>query len=118
MADFGGDLSGFRNEVRDWLQANYPAELREPGAKTDPEAVKVLLNELIWGLRDVARWISPFMPGTAADHNRNLVFSSFFVRKSVKSANPFKIAAIRGQIARQHLFHNVLSVIDDLFHRV
>ena len=40
MADFGAtDLDAFRAEVRAWLEANYPAELRNPSAKTDPEAV-------------------------------------------------------------------------------
>jgi alkylation response protein AidB-like acyl-CoA dehydrogenase len=40
MADFGGaDLEAFRTEVRKWLEANYPAELRDPDAQTDPEAV-------------------------------------------------------------------------------
>jgi len=40
MADFGAtDLDAFRTEVRAWLEANYPAELRDPNAKTDPEAV-------------------------------------------------------------------------------
>jgi alkylation response protein AidB-like acyl-CoA dehydrogenase len=40
MADFGGaDLDAFRTAVRAWLEANYPAELRDPKAKTDPEAV-------------------------------------------------------------------------------
>jgi alkylation response protein AidB-like acyl-CoA dehydrogenase len=40
MADFGGaDLDAFRTDVRAWLEANYPAELRDPQAKTDPEAV-------------------------------------------------------------------------------
>ena len=40
MADFGAaELDTFRSEVRDWLAANYPAELREPDARTDPEAV-------------------------------------------------------------------------------
>jgi alkylation response protein AidB-like acyl-CoA dehydrogenase len=40
MADFGvTDLDAFRTEVRAWLEANYPAELRDPNAKTDPEAV-------------------------------------------------------------------------------
>jgi len=40
MADFGAtDLDVFRAEVRAWLEANYPAELRNPNAKTDPEAV-------------------------------------------------------------------------------
>jgi alkylation response protein AidB-like acyl-CoA dehydrogenase len=40
MADFGAaDLDAFRADVRAWLEANYPAELRSPDAKTDPEAV-------------------------------------------------------------------------------
>ena len=40
MADFGGgELDGFRTEVRGWLEANYPAELRDGSAKTDPEAI-------------------------------------------------------------------------------
>ena len=40
MADFGATkLDAFRTEVRAWLEANYPAELRDPNAKTDPEAV-------------------------------------------------------------------------------
>jgi alkylation response protein AidB-like acyl-CoA dehydrogenase len=40
MADFGGaDLEAFRSEVKTWLEANYPPELRDPEAKTDPEAV-------------------------------------------------------------------------------
>ena len=39
MADFGAtDLDAFRGEVRGWLAANYPAELRDPKVKTDPEA--------------------------------------------------------------------------------
>jgi alkylation response protein AidB-like acyl-CoA dehydrogenase len=40
MADFGAaELDTFRGEVRAWLEAEYPAELRKPDAKTDPEAV-------------------------------------------------------------------------------
>ena len=40
MADFGAtDLDAFRAEVRAWLEAEYPAELRDPNAKTDPEAI-------------------------------------------------------------------------------
>jgi len=39
MADSGGDqLSAFRAEAKAWLAANYPAELRDPTAKIDPEA--------------------------------------------------------------------------------
>ena len=40
MADFGSaDLDTFRADVRTWLEANYPAGLRDPGAKVDPEAM-------------------------------------------------------------------------------
>jgi alkylation response protein AidB-like acyl-CoA dehydrogenase len=40
MADFGAtDLDAFRTEVRGWLEANYPAEFKDPNARTDPEAV-------------------------------------------------------------------------------
>ncbi len=40
MADFGAsELDAFRAEVRGWLEAEYPVELRDPNAKTDPEAV-------------------------------------------------------------------------------
>jgi alkylation response protein AidB-like acyl-CoA dehydrogenase len=40
MADFGAaDLDTFRAEVRAWLAANYPPELREADANTDPESV-------------------------------------------------------------------------------
>ena len=40
MADFGGgDLDAFRDEVKAWLEANYPPELRDRNAKTDEEAV-------------------------------------------------------------------------------
>jgi alkylation response protein AidB-like acyl-CoA dehydrogenase len=40
MADFGADnLEAFRAEARTWLEANYPAELRDPKTQIDPEAV-------------------------------------------------------------------------------
>ncbi len=40
MADFGGgDLDAFRTEIRGWLEANYPAALRDPNAEVDPEAM-------------------------------------------------------------------------------
>jgi alkylation response protein AidB-like acyl-CoA dehydrogenase len=40
MADFGGaELETFRADVRAWLAANYPAELKGADATTDPEAV-------------------------------------------------------------------------------
>ncbi|HLI67940.1 MAG TPA: acyl-CoA dehydrogenase family protein [Caulobacteraceae bacterium] len=47
MADFGADqLEAFRAEASEWLAANYPAVLKDPRAKTDPEA--------IWGGRAFA----------------------------------------------------------------
>jgi alkylation response protein AidB-like acyl-CoA dehydrogenase len=47
MADFGGpDLDAFRAEVKTWLAANYPTELRDPKARVDPEAM--------WGGRAMA----------------------------------------------------------------
>ena len=40
MADFGaGELDAFRAEVKAWLEANYPAELRDTKVKSDPEAM-------------------------------------------------------------------------------
>ena len=40
MADFGAsELDAFRAEVRDWLAANYPPELKAADAASDPEAV-------------------------------------------------------------------------------
>lgn len=52
MADFGGgDLDTFRGEVRSWLEANYPAELRDPKVKSDPEAM--------WGGRAFAGSADP-----------------------------------------------------------
>ena len=39
MADFGTtERDAFATEVRDWLAANYPAELRDPKTRTEPEA--------------------------------------------------------------------------------
>jgi alkylation response protein AidB-like acyl-CoA dehydrogenase len=47
MADFGGsDLETFRAETKAWLAANYPAELNDPKARIDPEAM--------WGGRAMA----------------------------------------------------------------
>jgi alkylation response protein AidB-like acyl-CoA dehydrogenase len=52
MADFGAaDLDTFRAEVRAWLAANYPPELREADARTDAEAV--------WGGRAFERSNDP-----------------------------------------------------------
>ncbi|MDR3509287.1 MAG: acyl-CoA dehydrogenase family protein, partial [Caulobacteraceae bacterium] len=40
MADFGADnLEAFRGEARAWLEANYPAQLRDPAFVADEEAV-------------------------------------------------------------------------------
>ena len=40
MADFGGDdIDAFASQARDWLESNYPPELKDPNAKSDPEAI-------------------------------------------------------------------------------
>ena len=39
MADFGGDIDAFRTEARDWMEANYPAELRNGGDVPMTEAM-------------------------------------------------------------------------------
>jgi alkylation response protein AidB-like acyl-CoA dehydrogenase len=71
MADFGGtELDTFRAEVRDWLAQNYPAELREPGAHTDPEAIwggRAFAGsddpQSVWMRRVAARgWTAPAWP--------------------------------------------------------
>ncbi len=47
MADFGAsDLDAFRAETRAWLEANYPAVLKDPKARVHPEAM--------WGGRPFA----------------------------------------------------------------
>ncbi|HXU99183.1 MAG TPA: acyl-CoA dehydrogenase family protein [Caulobacteraceae bacterium] len=52
MADFGGaDVTTFRDEARAWLAAHYPAELKSPRPRTDPEAV--------WGGRAFAKSDDP-----------------------------------------------------------
>ena len=71
MADFGGgDLDAFRAETRAWLEANYPAELRDPKPKTDPEAIwggQAFLDsqdpQIVW-MRRVAEkgWTAPTWP--------------------------------------------------------
>jgi len=71
MADFGAEkLDAFRGEVRDWLAANYPAELRDPKVKTDPEAGwggQAFLGsddpQIVW-MRRVAEkgWTAPTWP--------------------------------------------------------
>ncbi len=39
MADFGGDIDAFRTDVREWMEANYPAELRNGGDVPMTEAM-------------------------------------------------------------------------------
>ena len=39
MADFGGDIDAFRTEAREWMEANYPAELRNGGDVPMTEAM-------------------------------------------------------------------------------
>ena len=52
MADFGAtELDAFRTEVREWLAANYPAELKGDSVPSDPEAV--------WGGRAFAESDDP-----------------------------------------------------------
>src|SRR5258707_15015463 len=71
MADFGAtDLDAFRTEVRAWLDANYPAELADPKAKTDPEAVwggrrfaGSADPQIVWMQRMAAKgWTTPTWP--------------------------------------------------------
>jgi alkylation response protein AidB-like acyl-CoA dehydrogenase len=72
MADFGGgDNEAFRADVRAWLEANYPAELRDKDAKVHPEAMwggrqfagNTTDPHLIW-MRKVAEkgWTAPTWP--------------------------------------------------------
>jgi alkylation response protein AidB-like acyl-CoA dehydrogenase len=71
MADFGADhLEAFRSETRAWLEANYPAELRDPAVKTDPEATwggQAFIGsqdpQIVW-MRRVAEkgWTAPTWP--------------------------------------------------------
>ncbi|THD64746.1 acyl-CoA dehydrogenase family protein [Phenylobacterium sp.] len=71
MADFGAtDLDAFRAEVREWLAANYPPELRDADAKTDPEAVwggrafdGSADPQIVWRDRVAAKgWTAPTWP--------------------------------------------------------
>ncbi|HVI31329.1 acyl-CoA dehydrogenase family protein [Phenylobacterium sp.] len=72
MADFGGaEQDAFRTEVRAWLEANYPPELRDADAKTDPEAVwggrafadKDSDPQVVWMRRAAEKgWTAPAWP--------------------------------------------------------
>ena len=71
MADFGGtELEAFRVEARDWLAQNYPTELRDAAAKTDPEAIwggRAFEGsddpQIIWMKRMASRgWTTPTWP--------------------------------------------------------
>ena len=71
MADFGGtELEAFRTEVRDWLAQNYPPELRDAKAKTDPEAIwggRAFEGsedpQIVWMRRVASRgWTAPTWP--------------------------------------------------------
>lgn len=56
---------------------NKEVDSRKPWemAKTDPEKLKVFLHEMVWCLRLVSSWISPFMPDTAAKMQMHLSVS-------------------------------------------
>ena len=70
MADFGGELDAFRAEVRDWLKANYPAELREPERRDRQEAMwggRAFAGsddpQIVWMKRVAAKgWTAPTWP--------------------------------------------------------
>ncbi|HEY3949259.1 acyl-CoA dehydrogenase family protein [Phenylobacterium sp.] len=71
MADFGAsELDAFRAEVRDWLAANYPPELRAADAATNPEAVwggRAFQGssdpQIVWRDRVAAKgWTAPTWP--------------------------------------------------------
>jgi len=71
MADFGGtELDAFRAEARAWLDANYPAELRDAKAAADPEALwggRAFAGsgdpQIVWMRRLAAKgWTAPTWP--------------------------------------------------------
>jgi alkylation response protein AidB-like acyl-CoA dehydrogenase len=71
MADFGADkLEAFTAEVGAWLKAEYPAELRDPKVKTDPEAMwggRAFAGsddpQIVWMRRMAAKgWTAPTWP--------------------------------------------------------
>jgi alkylation response protein AidB-like acyl-CoA dehydrogenase len=71
MADFGrSDLDTFAAEVRAWLAANYPRELRDPKQVVDPEAIwggRAFAgsgdSHIVWMRRMAAQgWTAPTWP--------------------------------------------------------
>src|SRR5580698_435396 len=71
MADFGADkLDAFAVEASDWLKANYPAELRDPNVKSDPESMwggRAFAGsddpQIVWMRRMAAKgWTAPTWP--------------------------------------------------------
>lgn len=56
---------------------NREVDTRKPWemAKTDKEALKKFLHEMVWCLRLISSWISPFMPSTAAKMQMHLSVS-------------------------------------------
>lgn len=59
---YGGDLNKLVDEKKPWMLA-----------KTDPEAAKAVLLELVGGLRRVALWLEPFMPTIAKEMQKRLL---------------------------------------------
>ncbi len=82
------DLDAFRTEVRDWLAANYPAELKDPKANLDEEAVwggrKYLTSQdpiKVWMNRMAQKgWTAPTWPteygGGGLSHGQAKVLAS------------------------------------------
>ena len=71
MADFGADkLEAFAAEISGWLKANYPAELRDPNVRSDPEAMwggRAFAGsddpQIVWMRRMAAKgWTAPTWP--------------------------------------------------------
>jgi alkylation response protein AidB-like acyl-CoA dehydrogenase len=69
MADFGGELDTFRTEVRDWLKAHYPEDLRSPltGREEAMWGGRAFVGsddpQIVWMKRVAARgWTAPAWP--------------------------------------------------------
>jgi methionyl-tRNA synthetase len=69
---------------------NLHVDQNKPWAlvKTDPEAVKWLLFDLVCSLRMVAGWLTPFMPVTAAK-----IHSMLGVRRVAEPLTPEEVLA-------------------------